>query len=184
MRQVILNEAELAFCRDMANRREDAAIGYALQWGLDPFPHHPNIQFGTPSGDLQIEAEKKIHFQGVAGELAFCKAFDIYYPNRLREARYNWDADDAVWSGDPKEADVSHDVEVRSVSSHAGFVCIKEKDNPSFNVAVIRRLKEDCSLMSCRRNHWSPSSVRVESTIRAATCLEQIGSIMTEKASG
>src|ERR1022692_631184 len=103
MRQILLNEDELAFCPRMGNRREHAAIGYALQYELDPLPRHPDVEFGTPEGDAQIKKEEEIHFQGVAGELAFCKAFDIYYPSRLRDAKYSWQEDDAVWSGNPKD---------------------------------------------------------------------------------
>jgi hypothetical protein len=144
-RRVVLDELELTFCRHMGNRREDAALGYVLKDGGDPFRHLPGVEFGEPSGDARIKGERQIHFQGVAGELAFCKAFDIYYPNRLRDAHYSYIEDDAVWSGDPKDADVSDDIEVRSVGPHAKFVCVKKNDNRSFNVVVVRRLRDDCS---------------------------------------
>ena len=145
MREVLLNERELNFCRRVGDRRERAALGWALQDGRDPFPRHPGIDFGTPAGDARIEEEKRIHFLGVAGELAFCKAFDIYYPNRLRDAQWNYEKDDVEWRGDPKDADVADNIEVRSVGISAQFVCIKSNDNPSFNVVVVRRLTDDAS---------------------------------------
>jgi len=129
----------------MASRREDAAIGYAMERGQPPFPKHPSVVFGTAEGEILVRDELEIHFKGVTGELAFCKAFDIYYPNRLRESRYSYVEDNPVWNGEPKDADVEDDIEIRSVGLNAKNVCIKKNDNPSFNVVVVRRLSEDCS---------------------------------------
>ena len=146
MRLISLNDTELSFCMRVAKEREHFALGYALERGWTPKFKGQDIEMGTAEGDKFIAEEEEIHRVGVTGELAFCKHFDINYPNRMRRAFYNYATNDVEWTGDTKDADVGENIEVRTIGSGIGILNVKENDNPSFNVVGLRKLNAESSL--------------------------------------
>lgn len=140
--EIELDDSELALCARIAKDREDNALGFLLERGYIPKFKGKPIEIGTQEGDSLVKQEVEIHRQGVTGELAFCKHFDLYFPNRMRRGKYRASTDELVWEGNPKDADVGDDIEIRTIGKTAGVVNVKERDNPNFNVVGLRRLNE------------------------------------------
>lgn len=142
MRLVELDDAELELCGRIAKDREKYALDYIQEQGWKRKLNGKEIEYGTAEWDALVEKEQHIHLKGVTGELAFCKHFDIRFPNRMRRWTFSLATEEVEWIGDPKNADVSSDVEIRTIGTGIGMVNVKERDNPKFNVVALRKLNE------------------------------------------
>lgn len=81
--------------------------------------HHHKVKAADTSRDYQLQ----IHIEGVAGEMAFCKAAGVPFPATINTYR--------------DQPDVPPDIEVRTRSKHWHDLIVRTDDNPEYRVVLV-----------------------------------------------
>ena len=105
--KVILTEAEMHVAEAVGNLRQSEAVAKGL-----PDKHGLNPALG-----------KQVHILGACGEMAFCKALNLYWPCSVNVFK--------------SESDVGSDIEIRTRSKDWYDLLVREDDPDNKNYVLV-----------------------------------------------